>query len=201
MLEVITKDLVFTDTRQKQLTTVCRVFIYPWIDLSSVLTPASMSTKLCPQVPPPKERPGTHCLHMRKIFCYIFRKKLRALPSPYAEDYTNQEYRACFDIDSSDDLTDRTLLGYYFSDVTVSFFQMYSPTEGNKSVYQSGPFRAATEIVISLCTRFVAALPWTWSALNMIGLCNSFTKQQISSHSLSFICVKWICTIRIRNVW
>ena len=95
------------------------------------LTPASMSTtNVCPQIPLPKERPGTHCLHMHKIFCYIFRKKLRALPSPYAEDYTNQEYRAFFDIDSSDDLTNRTLLGYYyFSDVAVSFFQMYSPTE------------------------------------------------------------------------
>ena len=49
-------------------------------------------------------------------------KKLCALPCPYAEDYTNQEYRAFFELDSSDDLTCRTLLGYYFSDVAVSFF-------------------------------------------------------------------------------
>jgi len=35
-------------------------------------------------------------MHMREIFRYIFRKKLRALPCPYAEDYTNQEYRAFY---------------------------------------------------------------------------------------------------------
>ena len=110
----------------------------------------------CPQAPPPEERPGTHCLRIRKIFRYIFRKKLRTLPCPYAEDYTNQVYRAFFEIDSSDDLTYRTLLRYYFSDVAVSFFQMYSQ---HKSVYQSGPFRTATEILVSLCTRYVAAPP------------------------------------------
>ena len=70
-----------------------------------------------------EERPGTHCLCMREIFRYIFRKKLRALPCPYAEDYTNQEYRAFFEIHSSDDLTYRTLLGY-FSEVPVLVFQM-----------------------------------------------------------------------------
>ena len=32
-------------------------------------------------------------------------------------------------LDSSEDLTCRTLLGYYISDVEVSFFQTYSPTE------------------------------------------------------------------------
>jgi len=77
---------------------------------------------LVPRPLPPEERPGTHCLRMRKIFRYIFRKKLRTHPCPYAEDYTNQEYRAFFEIHSSDDLTYRTLLGY-FSDVAVSFFQ------------------------------------------------------------------------------
>ena len=76
-----------------------------------------------------EERPGTHCLHMREIFHYIFRKKLCALPCPYAEDYTNQEYRAFFELGSSNYLTCRTLLGYYFSDMAVSFFQTYSPTE------------------------------------------------------------------------
>ena len=52
----------------------------------------------------------------------IFHKKLCALPCSYAEDYTNQEYRAFFEIHSRDDLTYRTLLGY-FSDVAMSFFQ------------------------------------------------------------------------------
>ena len=56
----------------------------------------SFLTSLVPRPPPPpptEERPGTHCLRMRKIFRYIFRKKLHALPCPYAVDYTNQEYR------------------------------------------------------------------------------------------------------------
>ena len=75
-----------------------------------------------PLPPPPAERPGTHCLYMLKIFQYIFRKKLCGLPCPYAEHYTNQEYRAFFKIDSSDNLTYRTLLEY-FSDELVSFFQ------------------------------------------------------------------------------
>ena len=39
------------------------------------------------------------------------------------EYYTNQEYRAFFEIYSSGNLTYGTLLGYYFSDMTVSFFQ------------------------------------------------------------------------------
>ena len=78
--------------------------------------------------PLPEERPGTHCLRMCKIFRYIFRKKYRAHPCPYVDDYTNQEYRAFFELDSSNDLTCRTLLGYYFSDVEVSFFQTYTPT-------------------------------------------------------------------------
>ena len=42
---------------------------------------------LVPRPLPPEKRPGTHCLRMRKIFRYLFRKKLRALPCPYAEDY------------------------------------------------------------------------------------------------------------------
>ena len=54
---------------------------------------------------PPEERPATHCLRMREIFRYIFRIKLRALPCPYAEDCTHQEYRAFFELDSSDDLS------------------------------------------------------------------------------------------------
>ena len=77
-----------------------------------------------------EERPGTHCLRMHEIFRYIFRKKLRAPPCPYADDYTNQEYRAVFEIHSSNDLTYRTLLGY-FSEVPVSVFQTQ---KGNKSL-------------------------------------------------------------------
>ena len=78
---------------------------------------------------PGKKLENSRDCGMRKIFHYIFRKKLRALPCPYAEEYTNQEYRAFFELNSSDDLSCRTPLGYYFSDVAVSFFQTYSPTE------------------------------------------------------------------------
>ena len=47
------------------------------------------------------------------------------------EDYTNQEYRAFFDIDSSNNSTCRTMLEYYFSDVVVSFF---SNVQSNRKV-------------------------------------------------------------------
>ena len=40
---------------------------------------AYTACSLVPRPLPPEERPGTHCLRMRDIFRYIFRKKLRAL--------------------------------------------------------------------------------------------------------------------------
>ena len=59
----------------------------------------------CSQAPPPRgEAWYTLFAHVRNIPLF-FRKKLRALPCPYAEDYTNQEYRAFFEIHSSNDLT------------------------------------------------------------------------------------------------
>ena len=88
----------------------------------SVLISGSTNLSLVPRPLPPEERPGTHCLHMHEIFCFIFRKKLCALPCPYAEDYTNQEYRVFIEIHSSNDLTYRTMLGY-FSKVPASFFR------------------------------------------------------------------------------
>ena len=75
----------------------------------------------------PQERPGTHCLRMREIFRYSFRKKLRALVRMRKTVLTKNTELSL--TDSGDDLTFRTLLGYYFSDVAVSFFQTYSPTE------------------------------------------------------------------------
>ena len=146
-----------------------------------------------------EERPGTHCLHMREIFHYIFRKKLCALPCPYAEDYTNQEYRAFFELDSSDDLTYRTLLGYYFQTWQYHFSKCTVQQKGNKLVYQSGPFRAGTEILISLCTRFVAAPPWTQSAFTTEVVHDTALPSSESAVTLSFVCVKWTCTVCIRN--
>ena len=58
------------------------------------------------------------------------------------------------EVDSSDDLTGRTLLGYSFSDVAVSL------TERKKiGLLKRAIQGAATEILISLLTRFVAVPP------------------------------------------
>ena len=46
------------------------------------------------------------------------------VPCPYAEDYTDQEHKAFFEIDFSGDLTE-----YYFSNVAVSFLKTYTQTE------------------------------------------------------------------------
>ena len=73
---------------------------------------------------PLKKMPGTHRLHMCEIAIF----SVKALWSSLS-DYTSKEYRAFFAIDSSTNLSCRTLLGYYFSDVAASFFQTYSPTE------------------------------------------------------------------------
>ena len=119
---------------------------------------------------------------MCKVFRYIFHKKFRALPCLYAEDHTNQEYRAVFDIDSSDDWI---LLGNYFLDVTVSFFQKYSPTErGLPKQAVQGSHRNTYLPSYTVCSG---------STLNMIGLYNrngtpySLTKEWISSHSLLYL--------------
>ena len=72
------------------------------------------NTSLVPRPLLPEERPGTHCLCMCVIFSV---KSFMLLPCLYAEDYTNQEYRALF---SSGNLTCRILLEYYFSDVAQS---------------------------------------------------------------------------------
>ena len=70
--------------------------------------------------------PGETCYtlsgHVQNILLYFLHKKLHALSCMYAEDYTNQKYRAFFELNSGDKLTCRTLLGYYFSDKAVSFF-------------------------------------------------------------------------------
>ena len=81
-------------------------------------------------------RSSTHCCACATVFCYIFHTKLHPLPYPYVEDYTNQEYKTFFEIDSNNNLTCRTLLGYYFSDVAVS-----NCTVRQKGmIYQKGPF-------------------------------------------------------------
>ena len=43
------------------------------------------------------------------------------LPSPYVKDYTNQEHKTFFEMDSSGDLTCR--IQHYNSVVAVSFFE------------------------------------------------------------------------------
>ena len=94
--------------------------IHPYLFMGSI------NSSLFPRPPPPPPPPRgeawyTLFVHARNISLY-FPESFVPLPCPYAEDYTNQEYRAFFEIHSSDNLTYRTLLGY-FSEVPVSFFQ------------------------------------------------------------------------------
>ena len=66
-------------------------------------------------LPPPKERPGTHCLRM----CEIFSVKSVLVDM---QKIILTKYRAFFELVSSNDLTYRTPLGYYLSGMAVSFF-------------------------------------------------------------------------------
>ena len=66
-------------------------------------------------------------------------------------------------------------------------------------------FQVATEILISLRTRFVAALPWTRSAFSIITTETThdtalLSMQRIGSHAFSFISVKRTCTIRTTSI-
>ena len=74
------------------------------------------------------------------------------MPYPYAEDYTNQEYRTFFEIYSSGDLTCRILLEYYFTELAVSFFKK------NDSQTERFAKKVATGTLISLHTQLVVAL-------------------------------------------
>ena len=76
---------------------------------------------------PESQNVRTRIQYLREVLGFrsaghIYRKKLCTLSRLYAEDYTNQEYRAFIELDSSDDLTCRNLLRYYFLVVAVSFF-------------------------------------------------------------------------------
>ena len=87
---------------------------------------------------------------------YIFHKKLRALPCPYAEDYTSQVYRAFFELFSSQLAEPRW-------DTTFQMWQYHlskrtALQKGKKAIYQKGPL-VATEYFISLRTQFVAPQP------------------------------------------
>ena len=78
--------------------------------------------------PSPEERPGRHCLCMREISCYIFVKSFVHYLVCMRKIILTKNTELSL-TDSSDDLTYRTLLRFYFSDVAVSFFLTYSPTE------------------------------------------------------------------------
>ena len=76
------------------------------------------------------------------------------LPSLYAEDYTNQEYKAFFEIDS---IGDRILLEYYFSDVAIPFLQNLHSNRKVTNRFAKKGLLVAIKTLISLHTRFVAA--------------------------------------------
>ena len=80
---------------------------------------------------PESQNVRTRIQYLREVLGFrsaghIYRKKLCTLSRLYVKDYTNQEYRAFIELDSSDDLTCRNLLRYYFLVVVVSFFQTNS---------------------------------------------------------------------------
>ena len=109
--------------------------------------------------PPRKGRVLTVCA------CAKYSVSFVDLPCQYAEDYTNQEYRAFFEINSSGNLTCRILLEYYFSDVTVSFSKFTVKQKGNKLICKKSR-HIATETLPSYtaCSN---------SVLNTIGFYNS----------------------------
>ena len=148
------------------------------------------NTSLVPRPLLPKERPGTHCLCM----CIIFSvKSFMLLPCLYAEDYTNQEYRALF---SSGNLTCRMLLEYYFSDVAVSFFQTYSQNRKVKSQFTKSPV-GSHKTLISLHTQLAAAPSWTRSAFTTETAALANSKLPREAAALSCIYMKQICMVHI----
>ena len=74
---------------------------------------------------PPKARPGTHCLRLQGNIPFIFSVKGFVHFFVRMRRLYNQEYRAFFDIDSSDDLTAGILLFRRGSII----FQTYGSTE------------------------------------------------------------------------
>ena len=88
----------------------------------------------------------TFFAHAQNIPLYC--KKLHALPCPYAEDYTNQEYRAFFEIHSSDENLLR-----YFSGASIIFTNL----EGNKSIYQKGALVAKRVAIETLVYMYLSA--------------------------------------------
>ena len=65
----------------------------------------------------------------------------------YVEDYTDQEYKAFFEIGSSGNLTCRILLEYYFQMWQYHFFKTYTQT-----ICPKGPFVATEHTYLSLYT-------------------------------------------------
>ena len=118
----------------------------------------SSAAPVIPRPLPPEERPGTHCLRMRKIFHYIFCKKLHALTyfvSMRKIVLTNDTELSLKS--ASSDLTCRILLDYYFSDVAVSCFNNLQSNRKVKNQFAKKG-HVTTETFISLRTRHVAAL-------------------------------------------
>jgi len=87
-----------------------------------------VTNKLLLLASPPGPSPSEEAWYTPFCACAIYSvissiKNFVHLCCPYAEDYTNQEYKAYFEIDSSGILTCKILLEYYFSDMPVLFLQ------------------------------------------------------------------------------
>lgn len=121
---------------------------------------------LVPRPLPPEERLiHTVCtclpLYFSPNFVHLY--------CPYVEDYTNQQYRASFQIE------------YYLSDVVVSFLQ---------NVHWS------TKQQINLPKQLIGSCLYTacsGSVLNMIGLYNR-NNETLTSSELPWVCAQTVCT-------
>ena len=79
-------------------TLIFSILIIKTPNLENEISVHVLAIESSPGPSPRGEAWNTPFTHMREIFRYIFHKKFRALPCPYAEDYTNKEYRALFEI-------------------------------------------------------------------------------------------------------
>ena len=129
---------------------------------------------------PPHLRRGLvqHCLGMREIFRYIFRKTLRTLPVRMRNIVLlNQEY---FELDC----TAMIYLAEPFWDTTFQtwhhhFSKRTVQQKGNKPVYQKGPL-VATEYLSTICST---------SGLNPVSLYNkNGARYNVSEQQIARCC-------------
>ena len=89
------------------------------------------------------------------------------LSCPYVEDYTNQEYRAYFEMNSSSNLTCRILLETTSQMWQYYFFKTYTQTEGYQVDSMKRTVHSHKNTYLSLYTTCSSSI------LNMTGVYNT----------------------------